>query len=448
MPKRTIIFIFFGVLLWGGVFILYYFQWNFLSSSAIPLSTSAPAPCAVVYKYQNISEKILDPSLPLLPSEENDPSSGKTFSPEEIRNMLDAVKTQQIENSVEMDFSFSQSTLQSAFINFGDNIRLIYDRDLSTVKWQFDISWKTYVCQPLQLLKDQDVFMGNACEAPKWDIITCQDDTTHSMSYECNKKEYSYILKRCVSPLTVTTSVTPSIAQINQWVTWRVSAQWGNGVYTYSWSGSDGLVGTGPSIIKAYTTSGVKNALVTVTSGNQTQTLNASATIVPPFSVSLESSSGGILETRKSNTYTTKISGGIPPYTYSWSGTDALTGNTANITKIYTTPGKKTVTVHVKSSDGQTKIITQVFDVIILKPLRVSCTPVSWIWKIWRPYTWKVSAQGGNGIYTYSWSGSDKLASKAYSVTKTYTTRWQKTATVRVTSGSSSSSATCKVTIQ
>ncbi len=60
----------------------------------------------------------------------------------------------------------------------------------------------------------------------------------------------------------------PSDARINQPVVWNVEVTGGAAPYTYSWTGSDGLTGTGATIIKYYESSGAKNAIVSVTSAD------------------------------------------------------------------------------------------------------------------------------------------------------------------------------------
>jgi hypothetical protein len=57
-----------------------------------------------------------------------------------------------------------------------------------------------------------------------------------------------------------------------QAVTWSALSAGGNGSYNYSWSGSDSLSGTGPSVAKAYNGTGAKYASVTVTSGGESVT--------------------------------------------------------------------------------------------------------------------------------------------------------------------------------
>ena len=60
----------------------------------------------------------------------------------------------------------------------------------------------------------------------------------------------------------------PTTAVANQPVTWSAEATGGVGPYTYTWSGSDGLSGSGSSITQYYATGGDKSAIVTVTSAD------------------------------------------------------------------------------------------------------------------------------------------------------------------------------------
>lgn len=61
--------------------------------------------------------------------------------------------------------------------------------------------------------------------------------------------------------------------------------------------------------------------------------------------------------------------------------------------------------------------------------------------------TWFAQASGGNGYFTYSWSGSDLLNSNEASIGKAYYSQGVKTATVTVTSNGQSVSKQCSVNI-
>jgi hypothetical protein len=59
------------------------------------------------------------------------------------------------------------------------------------------------------------------------------------------------------------------------------------------------------------------------------------------------------------------------------------------------------------------------------------------------PIAWYATASGGNGYYTYSWTGSDLLSSNLSTVSKTYYSEGTKTATVTVTSNGTSVTKQC-----
>jgi hypothetical protein len=70
------------------------------------------------------------------------------------------------------------------------------------------------------------------------------------------------LVAACFADRTTATIGTP--------VTWSVEVTGGTGQYAYSWSGTNGLAGTGASAIQSYGTTGQKNAAVLINSGGQT----------------------------------------------------------------------------------------------------------------------------------------------------------------------------------
>lgn len=63
------------------------------------------------------------------------------------------------------------------------------------------------------------------------------------------------------------------------------------------------------------------------------------------------------------------------------------------------------------------------------------------------PVTWFVTTSGGNGYYSFSWTGSDLLNSNESSITKTYYSSGTKTASVTVTSNGVSITKQCSIYI-
>lgn len=117
-------------------------------------------------------------------------------------------------------------------------------------------------------------------------------------------------------------SASPTSIFSNQSTTWTASASGGNGSYTYSWSGTDSLSGTGSSVVKTYTTPGVKTGSVTVTSNGVPATVACSNSVTVTGQSDL---------TASATTFTAQS--GSP---YVWAGTpftfNSIVSNVGNVT--------------------------------------------------------------------------------------------------------------------
>jgi hypothetical protein len=142
------------------------------------------------------------------------------------------------------------------------------------------------------------------------------------------------------------------------------------------------------------------------------------------------------------------VKGGKRSYKYTWSGTDIPTKTGSRLSTAYAQAGTKNVSLTVQSADGQTKTVQCGMVVIKEHPLIASCA-VSALpssgngMKI----KWYVSASGGNRAFTYTWTGTDGLASTEKKVEKIYTTGGTKEAHVQIVSGSQTKNLTCKVIV-
>ncbi|HEX7724491.1 MAG TPA: hypothetical protein VF438_02005 [Candidatus Paceibacterota bacterium] len=174
------------------------------------------------------------------------------------------------------------------------------------------------------------------------------------------------------SPLAVSCVVNTNYASIGNGVTWSASATGGNGYYNYSWSGTDGIYGYGNAISYSYNSPGTKYASVTVTSNGQTLTQPCSnfVTVGGPvtgnyygYSVNYNSNSSGLdvacypdpssASINQPVNWRAEVTGGTGQYTYSWAGSNDLTGNSSSVIKYYSTAGTKSAIVTVVSSDGR-----------------------------------------------------------------------------------------------
>ncbi len=175
------------------------------------------------------------------------------------------------------------------------------------------------------------------------------------------------------SPLYGTCTAIPYNANVGDNVNWQVQGVYGgNGAYSYAWSGTDSLTGNGQTVYKTYTYPGTKSATVTITSGGQVFTTTCSTNVSSAsgyyynngyynnypynYSGTLTASCYALPSNPNINDQVTwygTATGGSGNYTYSWSGTDGLYGNSATVYRTYSTLGTKTATLSVYSN-GQT----------------------------------------------------------------------------------------------
>lgn len=153
----------------------------------------------------------------------------------------------------------------------------------------------------------------------------------------------------------------PSNANTGDNVYWYGSATGGNGNYTYSWSGTDNLVGYGQTANRTYSYTGTKYAYLTITSNGQSITRTCSTNIGGNY---VNGTINAYCSANPSNAsvgqnvnWTVNASGGTGYYTYSWSGSDGLYGTSQVQSYTYNNPGYKYATVNVYSN-GQSTTVT------------------------------------------------------------------------------------------
>jgi hypothetical protein len=140
-------------------------------------------------------------------------------------------------------------------------------------------------------------------------------------------------------------------------------------------------------------------------------------------------------------TFSAKASGGIGSYLYSWS--DACVGTSATCSDSFDVTGKKIATVKITS--GSQTASANCSTIIVPPGLAVSCTPSAETTDLNQSVTFNAKASGGNDEYLYSWS--DACTGTKSSCLSSYSVTGIKTATVKVTSGSQTASASCVTAI-
>ncbi len=254
---------------------------------------------------------------------------------------------------------------------------------------------------------------------------------------------------------------------LNGFATWTATASGGNGAFTYSWSGTDALSGSGATISKQYIVSGIKSAVVTINSGTQTLTVSCGNTINVSTDQNNNNNNSSIsgycypnttsVSTNNSVTWTANVVGGNGSYNYSWTGTDSLSGSGSSIYKTYYYSGTKTASVYV-TSGTQSATIYCSNSVGVLDNyynnnynynnygygnLSVTCQPSIYNANIGETIYWYATASGGNGNYTYSWTGTDDMFGSGSSLSRVYWLAGSKTASVTVYSNGQTATQYC-----
>ena len=273
------------------------------------------------------------------------------------------------------------------------------------------------------------------------------------------------------APIYISCYSQPLSTSVGNTVVWTSSVSGGTGSYNYSWSGSNGVMGNGSSVSTVYYSAGTYSAYLTVTSGDQTQSVNCSNSVTvygnnynnnnyynynnnySAIQVScvpnVTNANVGSPVTWSASVYGTN--GGYYNYSYSWSGTDGVYGYNQSISTTYNSPGYKTASVTV-TANGQTvtQACTNSVNVTGYQTynngnyynsysdnnngLNIGCYADPTTASVNQPVTWSVEVTGGAAPYTYSWSGTDGLTGGASTLIKYYSASGSKNAVVSVTS--------------
>ena len=201
----------------------------------------------------------------------------------------------------------------------------------------------------------------------------------------------------------LTVAISPAYLVGNTDTPYLFNASVANGVapYTYSWN--NGATGsTSPFAQYVWNAPGTYSVKVIVTDSiGQTGIGYATANISNPLTVFITGVTQGYVNVNYS--YTLVVSGGVAPYTFTWS-TDGLKSgqNTGTVTYNWSTAGNKTISVTVTDSSGASN--TASLSITIYNTLTVTISPSSYNGYVLDNITFVATASGGTGSYTYTWS--------------------------------------------
>lgn len=314
---------------------------------------------------------------------------------------------------------------------------------------------------------------------------TCNQQVSYAPSYPYPTYNYpSYPQQQQYQQLSVTCYPNSSSVPTGASVQWVASPMGGNGQFSYNWSGTDGLSGTGQTANITYNYAGTKNGSVTVYSNGQSVnascsnyvTVYNSANYVPvpvypnygysnyqysPLAASCVANTTYV-PIGSTVTWTATATGGNGYYQYSWTGTDGIYGQGQSIAYNYGVPGTKYASVTVYSN-GQTltQSCSNIVNAVVAggvaynrnypnqDALDIACYADPNSAAINQPVNWTAEVSRGAGQYTYSWSGSDNLSGNQQSAIKFYSTSGLKIAVVSVTSADGKSGThACSMTVR
>ncbi len=101
-----------------------------------------------------------------------------------------------------------------------------------------------------------------------------------------------------------------------------------------------------------------------------------------------------------------------------------------------------------RNNNSNTVIINGSIDEDRFPAITANCTGSPSRVEVGEIVTWQAHATGGNGYFSYTWSGTESLSSNYPTITKRYNTPGTKTATVRITSNFETVTRTCTVVVE
>ncbi|GEM_PF-1617931 len=254
-----------------------------------------------------------------------------------------------------------------------------------------------------------------------------------------------------VLPFNLTCTASPTVAEVNDMVTFTARPTGGSGNFTYSWSGADGLTSTERLVSKTFSTAGTKIATVFVNDGTQTKSANCQ-TVIEQQTQGVGgqcTASPTTTNVGQSVSFSAQGTGGNGNYTYSWNGLEnSFSSQSFNTT--FSSIGNKNVTVNITSNGITTQRSCPVFiqgQTNNNDTLDIQCDVSPSRPEVDERVEWSVTVNGGDGNYTYRWTGDADGTSRT--VYEEYNDEGEYEATIRVRDGQGEErSRVCRIDVE
>jgi len=186
----------------------------------------------------------------------------------------------------------------------------------------------------------------------------------------------------------------------------------------------DGSSGTGSTVTHAYASAGTFTLVLTVKDGGspqQTVTSQQSVTVTspppPPLSASFTFKPSSP-DAGQAVSFIGSASGGVSPYSYSWSFGDGGTASGSLVSHTFQSAGTYTVILTIKDSAGQIAKSSQTITVNARPSASISYSPSNPLPLL--SVTFTGSATGGTQPYSYSWDFGDGTTASGQTVSHSY----------------------------
>ena len=201
--------------------------------------------------------------------------------------------------------------------------------------------------------------------------------------------------------------------------------------YTYAWNFSDGSFATQPNGTHTYAAGGTYTAVLNATDAagdfltfNSTIAVTSAVTAVVDRSPTVGVAPLPVV-------FTATPIGGLSPYTYNWSYGDGSTGTGAVVSHTYSSVGDYVASLTISDGWGRSAIITSAVSVVA--PLTASASVGPGIGAAPVVASFTATPHGGLAPYAYSWTFGDGNGGTGASVSHSYPSAGNYTASVTIT---------------